>query len=527
MTDLSQLKSLLLPAAELAALLEAVRAALAPAQAQHICSTLEVLPRIVRLIERKDMSIGKLRQQLFGASTESTRNLCGGPPKDKPKTRPRRKGHGRRGHRQYTGARRVSVPHETLKPGVLCPQCQKSKVRVLPEPAIAIEITAQPPVAAVIHELERLRCDGCGQVFTAATPPEVKPEKYDASVGVMVGLMRYGSGMPFYRLERLQESLGVPLPSSVQWEQALQSVVALEPILDHLTYLGAQATVFYNDDTSMRVRQLRQEIQADPQSERTGIFTSGLVCDGLEHPIRLFFTGRKHAGENLARVLEQRDQGLPTPLHMCDGLTRNDPKGHATRPCNCGIHARRNFVDIRGAFPAECQRVVESFAAIYRVEAQCMAQQMDPHQRLQLHQEQSQPVLENLKGWFVEQIHTKQVEPNSGLGQAINYMLKRWDPLTRFLREPGAPLDNNVAERLLKTSILHRKNSLHYRTTRGAQVGDLFMSVIQTCRANAANPFDYMLAAVRNAKRVIADPASWLPWNYKQSLAALELSRPP
>ena len=443
MTNLSQLKSLLLPAAELAALLEAVRAAL-PAQAQHICSMLELLPQIVQLIERKDMSIGKLRQQLFGASTESTRNLCGGSPKDKPKPRRRRKGHGRRGHRQYTGARRVSVPHETLQAGALCPQCQQSKVYQQPEPAIAMEITAQPPVAATIYELERWRCAGCGQVFTAATPPEVRPEKYDASVGVMVGLMRYGSGMPFFRLERLQESLGVPLPSSVQWEQAFQSATALEPILDHLTYLGAQATVFYNDDTSMRVGQLRQEIQADTQSERTGIFTSGIVCDGLEHPIRLFFTGRQHAGENLAGVLEKRDQSLPTPLHMCDGLTRNDPKGHATRLCNCGIHARRNFVDICGDFPVECQRVVESFAEIYRVEARCKAQQLDPQQRLLLHQEHSQSVLENLKSWFVEQIDTKQVEPNSGLGQAMNYKLKRWDPLTRFLREPSAPLDNNV-----------------------------------------------------------------------------------
>ncbi len=519
MIDLSQLKSLLLPEPDLAALLQAVRAALPPAQAQHVCSTLEMLARIVQLVERKDMSIGKLRQQLFGPSTESTRKLCGGPPKDKPKTRPR-KGHGRRGHRQYSGARRVRVPHETLKAGALCPDCQQGKLRQQAEPAIAMEISAQPPVSAVIHELERLRCDSCGKVFTAAAPPEVKPEKYDASVGVMVGLMRYGSGMPFYRLERLQESLGVPLASSVQWEQALQSAVALEPILDHLTYLGAQATVFYNDDTSMRVRQLHQEIQADTQSERTGIFTSGIVCEGLEHPIRLFFTGRKHAGENLADVMEERDRNLSPPLHMCDGLSRNDPKGHATLPCNCGIHARRNFVEIRGSFPEECQRVMDSFAQIYRVEAQCKAQQLGPQHRLQLHQEYSQPVVDQLKGWFVEKIAAKAVEPNSGLGQAMNYMLKRWDPLTRFLREPGAPLDNNVTERLLKTSILHRKNSLHYRTTRGAEVGDLFMSVIQTCLANGANPFDYMLTVVRQAKEVKADPARWMPWNYNQSLPA-------
>ena len=70
-----------------------------------------------------------------------------------------------------------------LQAGQPCPDCQKGKLRTQREPAAAVQITAQPPVAAVIHELERLRCDGCGKVFTAATPPDVKPEKYDAKIG--------------------------------------------------------------------------------------------------------------------------------------------------------------------------------------------------------------------------------------------------------------------------------------------------------------------------------------------------------
>ena len=518
MTELSQLKSLILSEAELPAVLDLLSKVLPPELAQRIGAILQLLLPVVQLFERTDLALTKLRHQVLGSKTESTDKVCGTSPKDKPKSG-RRKGHGRRGHRQYTGARRVRVAHPTLRAGMLCPECQKGKVRAQPEPAVAVEITGQPPVQALIHELERLRCDSCGKVFTAPTPPEVKPEKYDPSVGVLVGVMRYGSGMPFHRLEKLQQSLGVPLPASVQWEQASQCADALEPILDHLIYLGAQATVFYNDDTKMRVGQLRQEIQADTQSERTGIFTSGIVCEGLTHPIRLFFTGRQHAGENLADVLVKRQSGLSPPLHMCDGLTRNDPKGHATVSCNCAVHARRNFVQIRGDFPDQCQRVVLSFAEIYRVEAQ--ARSLSPQQRLQLHQAHSQPVIDELKQWFIAQFDTRQVEPNSGLGQAINYMLKRWEPLTRFLREPGAPLDNNVAERLLKTSILHRKNSLHYRTTRGAQVGDLFMTFIQTCQANGADPFDYLLAAVRHAKAVAANVAAWMPWNYKQALEAL------
>jgi transposase len=98
-------------------------------------------------------------------------------------------------------------------------------------------------------------------------------------------------------------------------------------------------------------------------------------------------------------------------------------------------------------------------------------------------------------------------------------MRKRWTQLTQFLRVPGAPIDNNEAERVLKKCILHRKNSLHYRTTRGAMVGDLFMSVTETCRTNGVNPFEYMLAVVGNAAAAKANPQKWMPWNFQVALA--------
>ncbi len=125
-----------------------------------------------------------------------------------------------------------------------------------------------------------------------------------------------------------------------------------------------------------------------------------------------------------------------------------------------------------------------------------------------------------------QQMDQKKIEPNSALGGAVKYTLKRWSTLTMFLKVPGAPIDNNEAERLLKNAILHRKNSLHYRTQRGADVGDTFMTVIETCRANGVNPFDYMMAVVRNPEAVRADPGRWMPWNYEQATAG-ESGDPP
>ncbi len=528
MKSFSDLQSWLLCEAQRQAFLQEVRSCMAPEHYSRLCRLLELLLELLRLLELKSTSINRLRQLVFGARTESASNLRGGSRSNKRREGCPR-GHGRRGHRSYTGARRVPVKHPSLKAGQVCPNCKKGTLRFQKQPATAVHVSGQPPVGAVIHEMERLRCDTCGMVFTAPTPAEAGTEKFDPTVGVLVGLLRYGSGMPFHRLERLQESVGVPLPASVQWEQVLRTALALEPAANHLLYLGAQCAVFYNDDTPMRIAAVRKQIEAETDPERTGIFTTGIVCEGtaLAPPIRLVFTGRRHAGENLARVLGKRESGLAMPLHMCDALDRNHPPGHATELCNCLVHARRQFIEIRAAFPAECHQVVETFAVVYMVDAQCRKEGLDPVERLRRHQAQSQPVMEKLRQEFETAMAEKRVEPNSGLGDAIDYLLSRWETLTRFLTTPGAPLDNNVTERLLKSSILHRKNSMHYRTQRGADVGDRFMTVIETCRANGANPFDYMLAVVRNQDAVKADPASWMPWNYKQALIQAAAPRAP
>jgi transposase len=122
------------------------------------------------------------------------------------------------------------------------------------------------------------------------------------------------------------------------------------------------------------------------------------------------------------------------------------------------------------------------------------------------------------------QLAERKTEPNSGLGKAIRYMLRHWLPLTLFLREPGAPVDNNLVERILKKAILHRRNSLFYKTLNGARVGDLFMSLIHTCELNGANPFDYLTELQRHAEELKQRPSEWMPWNYRETLA--QLARP-
>jgi len=162
--------------------------------------------------------------------------------------------------------------------------------------------------------------------------------------------------------------------------------------------------------------------------------------------------------------------------------------------------------------------VLERLAEVYRIDAHARQEGLSPEARLWLHQQQSKPVMDALHAWLKAQFDERRVEPNSSLGKAIAYMLRHWEALTLFLRHSGAPLDNNLCERALKMAIRHRKNSLFYKTQRGAAVGDVYMSLIHTCQHSQVDPIAYLTALQRNHEQVKEHPAAWLPWNYRQQL---------
>jgi hypothetical protein len=135
--------------------------------------------------------------------------------------------------------------------------------------------------------------------------------------------------------------------------------------------------------------------------------------------------------------------------------------------------------------------------------------------------------MDQLQLWLEELLEKKKVEPNSGLGKACNYSLKRWQELTLFLRQAGAPLDNTLTERMLKRAIIHRKNSMFYKTANGAAVGDLFMALIDTAKLAGADPFDYLNELQRHAKEVATTPSAWMPWIYHATRRDLAKSTEP
>ncbi|MHB1334822.1 MAG: IS66 family transposase [Candidatus Humimicrobiaceae bacterium] len=464
--------------------------------------------------------IQKLLAMLFGTITEKTSKVLKeaklGNLKEK-----EIKGHGRNGASVYSEAEKIEIPHESLKPKDKCPACNKGKVYDTLEPKIIVRITGQAPLAAKVYELQRLRCNLCGQIFTAKAPQGLGDEKYDSASGAMIALLKYGSGLPFNRLEGLQESLGVPLPSSTQWEIVEQVAGKINVVYRELISIAAQGDVIHNDDTTAKILS-QMNLPDKDRVGRKGMFTSGFPSIAGSIKIALFFTGHNHAGENMAKILAKRSDDLGPVIQMCDGLSRNIPKEFKTILANCLAHARRGFVEVNESFPKEVKFVLKTLEKVYENDAFTKENNMDPEQRLKYHRENSTELMEDLKVWLVSQLEDKKIEPNSSLGQAISYMLKHYKGMTLFLHVAKAPLDNNLCEQVLKRAILHRKNSLFYKTETGAYVGDLFMSIIHTCSLCKANPFQYLKALQEHSSLITENPQKWMPWNYVEMLGNTE-----
>jgi len=352
-----------------------------------------------------------------------------------PATPDSRSGHGRWGAQAYRGAQHVECHHETLAAGERCPVCGRGRLyRVAP--GVAIRLDGHALLSAVRYVLEKFRCSACGQVFTASAPVEAGAAKYSARARAVLVLGRYYLGGPLYRLEGYQAMVGVPVADATQWDQIERVADCAYPVFEQLKTLAAQGEVIYQDDTHVRILSLIAEnrrMQADDTSgARTGMYTTGLVVQQGEHTICLYMAGRAHAGENLEALLTQRDAGRDKPLVMSDALAANTADEAALIRCHCLAHGRRKFSELEETFPAECTVVIEAFKQVFEHDEAARLQQLTPTERLAYHQHASGPIMAALKSWLEQQFEERNVEPNSSLGKAFQYLLNHWQTLTQF-----------------------------------------------------------------------------------------------
>ncbi len=505
---------------------------------------LRTILSLVELLQRKNTSLKKLRALIFGKRTEKQqarqaeerekpdesqksdqalpptsgdRDLKSAASAGEGEEKPSRKGHGHRAVSEYGGAKVVKCRHPQLQAGDHCLAflCG-GRVYDLNEPTALLQFTGQPLITATHYEREVLRCAKCQKRYEAPLPEGVQEERYDATCDATIALMRYGGGLPWYRQAGLQAMGGVPLAEATMWERCEATADAGLGVFQQLLRQAADGEVMHTDDTRVKILACLKE---DEEEKGRATNTSGIVVKTSERQIALYFSGRHHAGENLAELLKKRSAELGRPIQMSDALAANTSVEKNVISGHCLAHARRKVFELLGDYPSECEVVLEAVGKVYEHEAGTVG--MSQEQRLAWHQEKSGPVLKELKAWIERQFSERLVEPNSSLGKALQYWRNHWEELTLWLREPGAPLDNNLAEQSLKQFILMRKNSLFFKTEHGAAVGDILASLIQTCRLNGVNAWAYLVTIIRHKKDARRNRQLYLPWNYKREEEAV------
>jgi len=487
---------------------------------QFLIQALEALICLDKIIGMKETTILKLRK-IFNKQTErrnpsSDENKPPDTTGDAP-VHPRGNNNGKNGADSYEGAKQVEHKLSDVKSGEICPECKKGKLYDY-TPGVYIRITGSAPLSATIHKTQKVRCNACLKIFEADFEGQDAP-KYDEKAKAIVALLKYRASMPFYRLEKIQKQLMVPMPASTQWDLMEDLINDIWPVWEELLKIAPQGELFHQDDTTGKVLALIKENKTIVDKKtRKGIFTSCIISKlPDEKKITLFFTGRKHSGENLSELLSDY-QGIIPPTVMSDALSSNNIKNIKILQALCLAHGRRKFFDLGNYAQQEADYVLDLIKLVYAADHEAKEQKLSPEERLKLHQEKSTQPMADLKLWCEKAFEDKIVEPNSTLGKAINYILKHWEGLTCFLRIAGAPLDNNVLERELRLAVINRKNWYFYKTMMGALVGDVMLSIIKTCEQNGVSSFDYLVWAQQNKQEMKMNPSLFLPWNYSQKI---------
>jgi transposase len=277
---------------ELSQVLDRARSALQPQDYALLERIIQSYVHVWRLLEEKGTTIQRLRNLLFGSKSEKLRHILpqegqegvadgsapgseaqgaetpegggeGDAPAEEKEEKRRRKGHGRNGAAEYTGAEQIHIPHPSLKPGDPCPEsgCTGKVYRF--EPLVFVRVVGQAPLGAKVYTADRLRCNLCLKLFCACSPKRFGSQKYDETAASMIAILTYGTGMPFNRLDGLQANLGIPLPSSTQWDIVERAAKLVAPSFQELIREAAQGDVLHNDDTPMKILELMRKRKRD------------------------------------------------------------------------------------------------------------------------------------------------------------------------------------------------------------------------------------------------------------------------
>ena len=319
------------------------------------------------------------------------------------------------------------------------------------------EIIVQAPVAA--HVIDK-------GIFTTGLLAQVLVAKY-------------ADHQPLYRQEAIFGRAGLAIPRSTLAQWVGTCGVRLQPLVDALKAQMLQHRVLHADETPV---QMLKPGNGKTHRAYLWAYAPGAFED-LKAVVYDFCESR--AGEHARAFLGDWRGSL-----TCDDFSGYKALiASGVTEVGCLAHARRKFFDLHAANKSQiAEFALEQFAKVYAVERE--ATEISADERKAIRQHHTQPMLDALHEWML--LQRQKVPEGSATAKALDYSLRRWVALTRFVDDGQLPIDNNWIENQIRPIALGRSNWLFAGSLRAGQRAAAVMSLIQSARMNGHDPYAYL-----------------------------------
>ncbi|MEB3701818.1 IS66 family transposase [Candidatus Bealeia paramacronuclearis] len=382
---------------------------------------------------------------------------------------------------------------------------------------ISEQLDYVPAQLKVIQNVRlKYACKSCTEGVRVAEVPNAPLLKSMASANLLAHIIvsKYQDHLPLYRQSQMWERFEVDLGRATMSRWILQIGDLLSPLKELLRSEILKETYVRADETRAQVLK-----ECDRKAQTQSYMWVYMTGSSSHHAISYEYTPTRK-GENAKEFLK----GFKGYLHT-DGYGgyKALAQSQDITAVGCWAHARRKFADIiksTGNTTGKSAEALTIIRSLYKIEKDAKEAQYPPDKIQKLRQEKAKPILEKFKVLLKE--HKKVIVPKSPLGQAVGYVLRQWGPLTEYLNDGRLDIDNNMAERAIRPFAVGRKNWLFMGNVKGALASAVIYSLIETCKANGVNAFDYFRYVLANINSTPENNYSLLlPWNLKHSLSNL------
>ena len=364
------------------------------------------------------------------------------------------------------------------------------------------------------HVRGKWACAACQKLVQAPVPAQIIDKGIPTSnllANVLVA--KYGDHLPLYRLEEIYAREGVPLPRSTLAQWVGQCGVQLQPLVDALKAEILAHTVLHADETPVEMLK-----PGTGKTHRAYLWAySPGVFEAMKAVVYDFAESR--SGEHARAFLGDWKGSL-----ICDdygGYKASFAQG--ITEVGCMAHARRKFFDLHANGSSQIAgQALQTIGLLYDIERE--TQELSAEDRQAIRQDKSRRIADALHGWMLAQ--RSQVANGGATAKALDYSLKRWQALTRFIDDGRLPIDNNWIENQMRPIAIGRKNWLFAGSLLAGQRAAAIMSLIQSAKLNGLDPHAYLRDVLRrlptHKASQIGDllPHRWAPGQHRQNVSA-------